>query len=140
MLPPEFWVFIGGGAGSLGRFWASRWLNDRVACFIQLPLGTLLVNMVGSFLLGFMTVLFRQYTSAYGLTAIWLRVYIPLFFIGFCGGFTTFSSYIMDVYQQFLAGEFMRAWLLLISHVILGLAAAGLGLWLAWHIGSSIVW
>ncbi len=64
---------------------------------------------------------------------------LPLFFIGFCGGFTTFCSYIMDIYQQFLAYAFMKAWLLLALHLILSLVSAGLGIWLAWRISNLLV-
>ncbi|MEM9424367.1 MAG: CrcB family protein, partial [Spirochaetota bacterium] len=83
--------------------------------------------------------LYREYLSKYALAVKWSQVYIPLFFIGFCGGFTTFSTYVMDVYHLFWEGEFMRGWLLLALHLILGLAAAGAGIWLAWRIGSFII-
>ncbi|WGK69668.1 CrcB family protein [Candidatus Haliotispira prima] len=161
-----FLVFIGGGLGSAGRHLLAGRIDRAIPRDLSIklpvrsapffpnisgpllsapfPLGTLLVNILGSFLLGFMTIFYRQYILANPTNItlwdryLWQRIYIPLFFTGFCGGFTTFSSYTMDVCNQFLAGNFFRAWLTLSLHVIFGLLSAGAGIWLAWRIAANL--
>ena len=144
-------IFIGGGIGSASRHLVSikvaKLIRDDWPDWLawqDFSLATLLVNILGSFVLGFLAVLYRQYictstpvvpsmAPSMGLLKVqlWQQVYIPLIFTGFCGGFTTFSSYMLDIYSQFLAGHFVGAGVVLSLHIVLGLLFAGLGVGLA---------
>lgn len=102
-------VAVGGAAGATLRFLAGH-LWDR-----DLPLGTLLVNVVGSFLLGVF--------SALSLDADVLA----LLGTGFCGGLTTYSAF--AVHTHALAGR--RGAVHAVLTIGLALAACGAGFWLA---------
>lgn len=106
------WVAVGavGGAGSVARMYGTRWLGRGAA-----PLGTLLVNLLGAFVLGLL--------SGADVTGGWLLVAGT----GLLGAFTTFSTWVHEVLA--LAGDGRRriAALLLGGALVLGLGAAALG-------------
>lgn len=80
-------IFIGGGLGTILRF-----LTDLLCknCFGYLfPFGTLIVNVLGSFILGFLVSFFTTKSAAYQPLKLFLTV-------GFCGGLTTFSTFSLD--------------------------------------------
>jgi len=77
----------------------------------------LLVNVVGSFVLGFLAGPIPRRTGL-----------VLLVGIGFCGSLTTFSSWILDVVKLLEKGQPLGAGLLVLVSLLLGLAAAGLGL------------
>jgi CrcB protein len=77
----------------------------------------LLVNVVGSFVLGFLAGPIPRRTGL-----------VLLVGIGFCGSLTTFSSWILDVVHLLEKGQPLGAGLLVLVSLVLGLAAAGLGL------------
>ncbi len=80
MIKQVLLVFLGGGAGSALRFLISRNLNPLFA----IPLGTLLVNFLGSLLIGFILGLGLKQEILSPNTTLLLAT-------GFCGGFTTFQ-------------------------------------------------
>jgi len=80
----------------------------------------LLVNVVGSFVLGFLAGPIPRRTGL-----------VLLVGIGFCGSLTTFSSWILDVVKLLEKGQPLGAGLLVLLSLLLGLAAAGLGLGLS---------
>ncbi|CAN5478205.1 fluoride efflux transporter CrcB [soil metagenome] len=92
------YVAIGSAAGGLARFVLGTWLQRRlddwaprtaVAPFLPFPIGTLIVNVTGSFLLGvILVVVARQ-----GQHANAMRLLLA---VGLCGGFTTFSTFSSD--------------------------------------------
>lgn len=87
-------IFLGGGAGSVFRFLISSSLNGLIA----FPLGTFVVNITGSLLLGFLLGLgLREISSQLSL----------LLMIGFCGGFTTFSTFSAETLELLKAGEYL---------------------------------
>jgi CrcB protein len=111
-------VFLGGGTGSVLRYLISRYLNHATI----LPLGTLVVNVLGSLFIGFILGLgFRQQLiSANGML---------LLATGFCGGFTTFSAFSYENQVFLKAGDFMSAGIYTVSSLILGIAATFAGLY-----------
>jgi CrcB protein len=77
-------VFVGGGLGSLVRFGMARWRNAYSP--YSFPLGTFAVNIVACFVLGLVVGLAEQKLVLSPLTRIFWA-------IGFCGGFSTFSTF-----------------------------------------------
>jgi len=110
-------VFLGGGLGSLMRFWIGIWLN---ATPYYMPYGTFTVNVAGSFLIGL----------AGGLSARPAFHHpVLLYFViaGFLGGFTTFSSFSFETVNLIRNGEWPAAFVYASTVVILGIFAAAFG-------------
>ena len=113
-------VFVGGGAGSVLRFLISKNLN----AFTSLPLGTLLVNVLGSLLIGiFLGLGLRQEMLSPNATL--------LLATGFCGGFTTFSAFSYENQALLKAGDYLNFGIYSAGSIFLGIAAVLAGLWLS---------
>lgn len=102
-------IFIGGGAGSLLRFFIARWFNPMIAIF---PLGTLMVNILSSFLLG-LAVGVLQYKHPENTTIA------PFLITGICGGFSTFSTFSNDTLILFKTGNYTMGLLNILLNVVL---------------------
>ncbi|WGK63754.1 fluoride efflux transporter CrcB [Croceiramulus getboli] len=111
-------VFLGGGFGSLARYLVSFFLNHEKNL---LPWGTFLVNILGSLIIGvLMGWILKQQTH----NAFWI-----LFLgVGFCGGFTTFSSFAYENQVLLKEGQLLTFFLYTAGSLILGLAAVYLGI------------
>ncbi len=103
-------VGLGGFAGSVLRYLVSRLVSG--VNFFSLPLGTLLVNVVGCFVLGLLTGLFSR---TQGMSPE-LRLLLTT---GLCGGFTTFSTFMGENFEMARGGHFA----LLTAYVVISLAA-----------------
>lgn len=94
-------IFIGGGLGSIARFGLS---NAVYQYFGQnFPYGTLTVNVLGSFIIGLLSVLLLERFNG---QAVVLR---SLLLIGFLGGFTTFSTFSLETFNLIECGEIIKA-------------------------------
>lgn len=109
-------VAAGAIGGALTRWQVGLWLNTR---WMGFPLGTLLVNVVGGFLIGMALEWFgRQPNEALKLLMV----------TGFLGGLTTFSSFSGESLSLLQRGEFGLAAGHTLVHVLGSLAAAWLGM------------
>ncbi|MBS3738927.1 fluoride efflux transporter CrcB [Mesohalobacter halotolerans] len=113
------WIFIGGGLGSVFRYLVSKSLNPL---FNTLFVGTLTVNIIGSFIMGLLLALESK-------TIIQNPLYLYLT-VGFCGGFTTFSAFASENLRLIKTGEYTQALIYSLISVIAGIISAGIGFYL----------
>jgi CrcB protein len=113
-----FAIAAGAAAGALARYGISTWAAARYGT--GFPVGTMLINVLGSLLIGVVIALFSTRLSV---TWPWR----PLLVTGLLGGFTTFSSYSYESLQLLLRGEWLLAAFYALGSVALGLAAVALG-------------
>jgi fluoride exporter len=114
-------VGAGGFVGSITRYLAAKAIDSRITSL--LPYGTLVVNIIGSFILGlvFATTLKKPEDS---------EAWRLLLGVGFCGGFTTFSTFALEnilMLQQKNYAEFIVYTILSLLFCLLG---TGLGVWI----------
>jgi len=108
------YIALGGIAGTLSRYGLEGWIQSRTAS--SFPVGTLVVNISGSFLLGFIL------RIATGAAVISPDVRAGLT-IGFCGAFTTMSTFSYESVTLLNDGDYLRAGLYMTA-TILGCVAA----------------
>lgn len=104
-LKPYLWISLGAVSGASARYCVSRWAAKLIDA--DFPYGTLLINITGSFLLG----LFLIWTTERVLADPRWRLIIA---IGFCGSYTTFSSYAFETIAYFEQGH----WLLFAANIL----------------------
>ena len=116
-------AIAGGGAlGALARFWVSSGVYQLLGK--SFPWGTLTVNVVGSFAMGFLLVLFLERLAS---APEWRAAVL----VGFLGAFTTFSTFSIETLTLMEQGELSKALLNVLVSVVLCVAACWLGLILA---------
>ena len=114
-----FIVGIGGFIGSALRYLASGWAQG-LSQSLDFPYGTLTVNLVGCFVIGFLA----QLAEARGVFTPEARL---LVFIGILGGFTTFSSFGNDTLNLARSGQMLNALVNVAANLVLGLLLVWLG-------------
>jgi CrcB protein len=115
-------VASGGAIGSVARYLVGQWMTRFFGA--AFPYGTLTVNVIGGFIMGlFIELLARRFEGSPE-----LRLFVA---IGILGGFTTFSSFSLDVVLLWQRGEVGTAAFYVLASVILSIGAVFLGLWLA---------
>jgi CrcB protein len=111
-----------GMVGTLARYWVQGFVQRITGT--TFPYGTLAVNVVGSFIVGFAATLLLERAAA---NPIWRSAIL----IGFCGGFTTFSALAYETMELARTGDPSAAALNMAGHVLLGLGAVWAGYALA---------
>ncbi len=110
-------VFIGGGFGSVARFLTTKLIGVTALNF---PFATLTANFLSCIIFGF--------TIAFGLNKTTLSPELKLLIItGFCGGFSTFSSFSFETVELFKTGQTLFAF----CNILLNIALSVIGL----HLG-----
>ncbi|WP_121666383.1 fluoride efflux transporter CrcB [Mesonia aquimarina] len=113
-------VFIGGGFGSALRFLIGKWLNNPNN---GIPYGTFAANILGSFLIGIILGYVVKNQRVGEITALLLAT-------GFCGGFTTFSTFAYENHIFLKSGDFFSFAFYTLASIIVGFLAVFLGMWL----------
>jgi CrcB protein len=122
-------VLLGGALGSLARYLISV---AALPISQSLPWGTIIINIVGSFIIG----LFGTMTLAHGRfpASDNLRLFVM---IGLCGGFTTFSSFSLQTLDLLRNGAVVRAAINIAASVVLCVLAVALGHYVATQVNGN---
>ncbi len=115
-------VMAGAGLGGLARYVAGTWIMAMYGG--RFPLGTLVVNVTGSLLIG---VLMTLLTERFHPHPNW-RLFLV---VGILGGYTTFSSFEYETYQAVRDGARWMSMLYLVGSIVLGYIGVWLGALLA---------
>ena len=103
-------VFIGGGFGSVLRFLIGKWLNNSET---GIPYGTFVANIIGSLLIGIILGLAAKNETLSQNQTLLLAT-------GFCGGFTTFSTFAYENHVFLKSGDFMSFAIYTIASFVIG--------------------
>ena len=117
-------VFVGGGFGSVARYFLGKWFNNIENA---IPYGTMLSNVLGSLLIGIVL-------GYLGKTGNMSQSQSLLLATGFCGGFTTFSTFGLETFNLAKEGQWLASFGNVGLSLILGLAAV-----LAGHMLSRLL-
>jgi len=111
-------IMFGGALGAVARYVLSTTIMDKIGA--NFPYGTLLVNVLGSFLMGFLAMLLVERIGLDPLLRLGL-------FVGFLGAFTTFSTFSMETMNLFEQGYHVRALINMLVNVLFSVLAVWLG-------------
>jgi fluoride exporter len=121
------WIAVGSALGGMARYWcsgvAARLIGETF------PWGTIIVNIVGSFIIGFFATLTGPDGRIFADTLT--RQFVM---IGLCGGYTTFSSFSLQTLALVQDGE----WLLASANIALSVIACLLAVWAGHALAASI--
>jgi CrcB protein len=112
-------VALGGASGAVSRYLLANWVHGLWE--EKLPLGTLLVNVLGSFAIGIVYVLLVERQLIH---ADWRGVLM----VGFLGAFTTFSTFSLETITLFEAGHSVQALVYMFGSAIVCVVMAGLAI------------
>lgn len=113
-------IFIGMGSclGGIARYLLTRWVQESTSS--SFPYGTLAVNLLGCLAIGMLYGLFDRH----GWMGPELRAFLV---VGFCGGFTTFSTFALENFAMLRDGNWVPAALYAGASLVLGIGAVWLG-------------
>ena len=122
-------VMIGGALGTLARYVVSVL---ALPISRDLPWGTILINVAGSFVIGF----FGTLTLAHGRFPVSenIRLFVM---IGLCGGFTTFSSFSLQTLDLLRSGAVLRASINIVASLLLCIGSVAVGHTIAAHVNGG---
>lgn len=115
-------IFIGGGIGAVSRYLIGFNLAKHFE--INLPLSTFLVNILGSFIIGFLYFLFIEKADINPAMKLALTV-------GFCGGLTTFSTFSLELFEMIGNHQIFHAFSYIILSVTICLLMTAIGAYFA---------
>ena len=115
------WIALGGATGSVLRALVGMALRT------SFPWATLLINVAGSMLIGWLMVRFGSAEPAVSARML------NLLAVGFCGGFTTFSAFSWQTLDQMLKGQWGAA----VANVLLSVTLGLLAVWLGFRLGRA---
>ena len=115
-------VLAGAGLGGLARYVAGTWIMAKYGG--RFPLGTFIINVTGSFLIGVLMALFTERWRPHSNWRLFLVV-------GILGGYTTFSSFEYESYQAVRDGAHWMGLLYMVGSVLCGYVGVWLGALLA---------
>ncbi len=112
------YILLGGIAGTVGRYALQGWIQNRAGT--GFPVGTLAINLAGSFVLGFIV----RFATGSALVSPEVRAGLT---IGFCGAFTTMSTFSYESVTLLQDGEYLRAGIYMAGTVLgcMGCVVAG---------------
>ncbi|MGF9698396.1 MULTISPECIES: fluoride efflux transporter CrcB [Paenibacillus] len=114
------WVGLAGMLGAILRYSLGRWISENLGT--AFPWGTWIINISGSLLLGLLYGWHQSEMISDGIWVVWGT--------GFCGAFTTFSTFGYETVNLVTKKRYSSAVLYVISSVLLGVAASYAGMWL----------
>ena len=120
-------IGLGGFTGAVLRYLVSGWVQDKSGS-IAFPFGTLSVNLIGCFVIGFLTLLVE--TRAF--FSVETRSFV---LIGLLGSFTTFSTFGNETFTLLRGGRMDLAALYTGIHLVAGIAMVWVG-----RLSASVVW
>lgn len=118
------WVALGSALGGAARLWCSEIIT--ASYMGSFPLALLIINVLGSFLVGFIAAL--TFPAELFMISSEVKTFLM---IGICGGYTTFSSFSLATLKLIQDGQIMQAGLNILLSVMLCLLAVWLGTYLA---------
>ena len=116
------WISAGAVLGANLRYWVGEWAANRFGS--GFPYGTLIVNLSGSLLVGFIMTIAAERLS---IDPRWRLMLV----VGFLGAYTTFSAYTSESYDLVFNGQWLAGLSNLVGSTVMGILAVILGVWLA---------
>jgi fluoride exporter len=126
------WVMVGSALGGLLRFTIGK-LSIPLDISVGFPIGTVLINVIGSFVIGYFGTL-TAHSGKYPASEN-MRIFVM---IGICGGFTTFSSFSLQTFDLARSGAWGRALANIVLSVVLCVTAVAVGHRLAQHSPAEV--
>lgn len=123
-LPTLLAIALGGAFGAVARFTASNYFNQTLQIHHTVHIGTMLVNIIGSFIMGLVYVYIVE-------RELFHPEWKSILMVGFLGAFTTFSSYSLEAINFYEKGHPLLALAYVVISVIASLCAAGGAIYIA---------
>ncbi|HVH78642.1 MAG TPA: fluoride efflux transporter CrcB [Stellaceae bacterium] len=128
MISTYLWIAVGGALGSMARFWLAAFVATILGP--QFPWGTILINIVGSLVIGF----FATFTGPGGriVASFDMRAFVM---VGICGGFTTFSAFSLQTLDLAREGRLLWAG----GNIVISVVVCLLAVWAGHALASALI-
>jgi CrcB protein len=114
-------LMVGGGVGTNARYWLGKLVVQIQGNEIRFPWGTFIINVTGSAILGLAAMAWKNHPDDR------MRAWYLLLGTGFCGGYTTFSTFSYETLELIQGG---KSWIAVV-YLVASVAAGLLGAWTA---------